>query len=84
MINVACQVASVVISGLLWDMLTPHIDQIVDRVRLDAAVRVAGHFGGRVVTNDDGSLTVIAPGQDTPDFATVPPAPPFERPMAFH
>ena len=84
LIHVACQVASLTISGWLWERLTPHIDQIVDRARLDAAVRVAGHFGGRVVTNNDGSLTVIAPGQDPPDFPTVPAPQPLPRPTVFN
>ena len=84
LIHVACQVASLSISGWLWERLTPHIDQIVDRVRLDAAVRVAGHFGGRVVTNDDGSISVIKPDGKMPDFPTVPTPQQLPRPTMFH
>ena len=81
-INVACQIASVMISGLFWEKLTPDIDRIVDIARLDAATRVAAHFGGKVVTNADGSLTVIEPGQD--HISTVPAPVPFQRPAMFH
>ena len=83
-IHTACQVASMVISGWLWDQLTPHIDQIVDRARHDAAIRTAAHFGGTVVTNDDGSLTVIAPGKKKPAHPTVPVQPPHPRPTMFN
>lgn len=83
LLHVACQVASLVISGWIWDRLTPDIDRLVDKVRLDAVIRVAAHFGATVQTNADGSLTVNAPGKDMPN-ATIPPAQPFERPMTFH
>ena len=84
LIHVACQVASLVIGGWLWERLTPHIDQIVDRARHDAAIRVAAHFGGRVETNRDGSLTVIKPDGKKPDHATVPPPLPLPLPTMFN
>ena len=83
-VNIACQIASTMISGLFWEQLEPHIAQIVDQVRLDAAVRVAGQLGARVVTNDDGSISVIEADGKIPDFPTVPTQKPLPRPTMFH
>ena len=80
-VNVACQVASTMISGAFWESLTPDIDRIVDRVRAETAVSVALHLGGAVRQNPDGTLTITKPGLDD---ATLPKAEPVQRPPMIH
>ena len=62
-INAACQIASMMISGWFWDRLTPEIDRIVDLARVEAAVSVATHLGATIRKNPNGrTLTIIKPG----------------------
>ena len=64
-VNVACQIASTMISGLFWEKLTPEIDQIVDQVRAETAANVATHLGATIHTSPDGkTLTIIKPDLD--------------------
>ena len=80
-VNVACQIASTMISGLFWEKLTPDIDRIVDRVRADTAVSVALHLGATIRKNPDGTLTITKPGMDD---ATLPQAEPVQRATFIH
>ena len=82
LLSFACDLTAWFISGDFWNRISPELDRTVDIARLDAATRVAAHFGGKVVTNADGSLTVIDPGKD--HISTVPAPVPIQRPSLFH
>ena len=75
LLSFACDIAAWVLSGEFYDQLSPAVDE----ARLDGATRVAAHFDAKIVTNEDGSLSVIDPGND--HTVTVP-AVPFQRPKA--
>ena len=76
-VNVACQIASTMISGLFWEKLTPEIDRIVDQVRAETAVSVAMHLGAAIRKNPNGTLTISKPGMDdgmVPEAVPIKPA----------
>ena len=64
LLHVACQVASLYISGWFWNRLGPEIDRIVDLARIQTAVSVATHLGAEIRKNPDGKLTITKPGMD--------------------
>ena len=81
-VNVACQIASTMISGLFWEKLTPEIDRIVDLARAETAVSVATHLGATIQQNPDGrTLAIIKPGLDD---GIVPEPLPIQRPKFVH
>ena len=75
-LHFACDIAAWVASGEFLAKLEP----AAAATRLDVATRVAAHFGGTVVTNADGSLTVIDPGQQ--HASTVPAPVPIQQPLS--
>ena len=77
LLHVACQIASLYISGWFWDRLEPDIDRIVDLARVEAAVSVATHLGAAISKNPDGTLTITKP--DHAD-GMVPKPLPMQRP----
>ena len=80
-LNVACQIASVMISGLFWKKLTPDIDRMIARARAETAVAVAAHLGASIRRNPDGTLT-IAKGDV--DLATLQEAEPVQPSALIH
>ena len=78
LLEFACDIAAWVTSDEFHKQLKPAMDKAV----LDAATRVAAHFGGKIVTNADGSLTVIDPGQH--HTITVPAPVALQRPKFIH
>ena len=82
LVNVACEIASTMISGLFWEQITPEIDQIVDQVRAETAVSVATHLGAKIHKSPDGkTLTIIKPDLDD---LQVPDARPVQRTKYIH
>ena len=81
LLHVACQVASLYISGWFWDRLTPDIDRIVDLARVEAAVSVATHLGAAIRKNPDGTLTITKGGMED---GIVPEPLPMQRPTILH
>ena len=73
LLEFACDIAAWVASGEFSKQLRPAMDKVV----LDAATRVAAHFGAKIVLLEDGGLSVTEPGMD--HEVTVP-AVPFEPP----
>ena len=60
LLEFACDVAAWVTSGEFHNKLKPSMDAAV----LHAATLVAAEFNAKIVTNADGSLSVIKPGED--------------------
>ena len=81
LIHVACQVASLYISGWFWERLTPEIDRIVELARVETAVNVATHLGAAVRKNQDGTLTISKTGLAD---GIVPETIPMQRPTMLH
>ena len=73
LLEFACDIAAWVTSDEFHKQLKPSMDKVV----LDAATRVAAHFGAKIVLLEDGALSVTEPGID--HEVTVP-AVPFEPP----
>ena len=81
LIEVACQIAALYISGWFWDRLEPEIDRMVDLARVQAAVDVARHLGATIRKNPDGTLTISKPDMDD---GIVPEPLPMQRPKFIH
>ena len=79
MLEFACDIAAWVASGEFNNLLKPEMA----KAHLDAATLVAAYFGAKIVTNEDGSLSVIESGKD--HTVTVPACDPgpikFQRQM---
>ena len=75
MLEFACDIASWVASGGFRQHLKPE----VAKVALSAATQVAAEFNSTIVTNADGSLSVIKPDQD--HKVTVPALAPIPIPL---
>ena len=60
LLEFACDVAAWVASGEFKNQLKPSMDAAV----LHAATLVAAEFDSKIVTNEDGSLSVIKPGEE--------------------
>ena len=73
LLEFACVIGAWVASDEFYKQLKPSMDAAV----LHAATLVAAEFDAKIVTNADGSLSVIKPGED--HEVTVP-AVPFEPP----
>ena len=85
LLDLACRIAAGHISGWIWKQVDQQVQRIIQAERRDAILTVANHMGGRVETNEDGSLTVVAPRKKSPN-ATFPVAPlraPAARPSVF-
>ena len=66
LLHLACQCASLYISGWFWERLTPDIERIVNLEKLRTAIQVAAHFGAEVRESEDGTLTIVA--RRKPDY----------------
>ena len=75
LLEFACDIAAWVASGEFRQHLKPEMA----KVALSAATQVAAHFGGKIVTNADGSLSVIDPDKD--HKVTVPALTPIPLPF---
>ena len=87
LLDLACRIAASHISGWLWVEVDRQVQRIIQAERRDAILTVANHMGGRVETNEDGTLTVIAPRKKSPNstFPTLPASSPTPlRPSLFH
>ena len=80
-VNVACQMAATMISGLFWERLTPEIDRIVDLARAETAVGVAMRLGATIKKNSDGTFTISKPGMKD---AKIPAPILVQRPTFMH
>lgn len=60
LLEFACDIGAWVASGEFHKQLRPSMDKAV----LDAATRVAAHFGAKIVLLEDGALSVTEPGED--------------------
>ena len=80
-LQLACHVAAMYISGFIWEKLTPDLDKIINLEKLRTAMQVSAHFGGEVRENEDGTLTIIA--RRKPDYTLPPASAGFPKPV-FH
>ena len=83
LLEFACDITLWVVSDGFFKQLKPSMDKAV----LQAATLVAAEFDAKIVTNADGSLSVIKPGED--HAVTVPRREALEplqmpRPMTFN
>ena len=68
LLELACRIAVSHISGWLFEKIEEDVAKIIQAERRDAILTVANHLGGRVQTNEDGTITVMTRRKESPNL----------------